>query len=189
MVKLNGSIDLVREARAGDEASLNRLAVYVRQRLGPYLRRSISDSNTGDDLLQEILIAVVVRIGALTHSDRFWPWVFAIARSKISQHFRDRCRMEDLEQEAFARICHCRRFGYGVLETAAGMERCEIVRAEVTGLNDKYRDVVEMRYFRGMSFVEIACVTGCGYQQVRTRFFRAKRRLRIRLAAAGVMTE
>ena len=189
MVKFCDNLDLVRGARAGDEGSLNRLAVYVRRRVWPYLRRSVSDSNVGDDLLQEILMVVIVRIDALAHSERFWPWVYAIARSRISQHFRDRCRMEDVEQEAFARGCHCRRFGYDAFETAAGKERCEIVRAEVTGLNDKYRDVLEMRYFEGMSFSEIACVTGCGYQQVRTRFFRAKRVLRVRLAAAGVVME
>jgi len=52
MVKLCDNLDLVGQARAGDAASLNRLALRVRQRLEPYLRRSVPDANVSDDVSQ-----------------------------------------------------------------------------------------------------------------------------------------
>jgi len=90
-----------------------------------------------------------------------------------------------VEAEVLSRRCHYRQSYSDAFEVAAGAERRETICAVVTGLDSHYRDVVEMRYYRGMSFLEIASAAGCSYQQVRIRFFRAKRMLRTRLVAAG----
>jgi RNA polymerase sigma-70 factor (ECF subfamily) len=189
MVKLCDNLDLISQARTGDKASLNLLAMYVRQRLSPYLRRSVPDQNVTDDLLQDILIAVIVRIDALADSDRFWPWVYAIARSKICQYLRDRYRRQSQHAEYLSHRCHYGESYSDASENASAAEQQESIYAEVAALDSHYRNVVEMRYYQGMSLPEIASATGCGYQQIRMRFFRAKRTLRTKLLAAGVVAE
>ena len=47
------------------------------------------------------------------------------------------------------------------------------------------RAVVELTYFHGCSYAEIAEVVGCPVNTVKTRMFHARRRLRGLLAAAG----
>jgi pectate disaccharide-lyase len=79
---------LVEAARAGDEAALTRL-------LGDYLPlvynvvgRALRGHADVDDVVQETMLRVVLRLPELRDPDRFRPWLMAIA----SRQIRDRAR-------------------------------------------------------------------------------------------------
>jgi RNA polymerase sigma factor (sigma-70 family) len=117
--------------------------------------------------------------------------MYAIARCKIKNHFRNQYRRRSLQSTGFARVyCYQRRQdSRDEWDIAVHRERREAVSAALAYLEKQYRDVVRLHCFEEMSFSEIASATGCSCQQVRTRFFRAKRSLRARLSAAGSLRE
>jgi RNA polymerase sigma-70 factor (ECF subfamily) len=56
----------------------------------------------------------------------------------------------------------------------------------LAGLSPDHRAVVELTYFYGCSYQEIAEIVGCPVNTVKTRMFHARRRLRELLPGLGV---
>lgn len=189
MVKQSDYLDLVVQAQGGDQDSMGQLAVRVRDRLCPYLRQVTSDHHLSQDLLQEVLLAMVRSVDALEQPESFWSWIYGIARSKIREQFRVRRRREILQSVVFDDAYQFKTTGsnHNVLEFVVNRERRRGLSAAVKQLESKYRDVVQLRCFEQMPYSEIASVMRCSPQQARVRFFRAKKCLKSSpvLAALG----
>ena len=84
---------LLSEARSGSQTSMGRLAVIARERLYPFVLRTTFNHDVTEDILQETLLAVVQQIASLRECQRFWPWVYRIAWSKIQDTLRRRRRL------------------------------------------------------------------------------------------------
>jgi RNA polymerase sigma-70 factor (ECF subfamily) len=189
MVKHSEYFDLVADARAGNRSSMSQLMAHVRQRLHPYLRSLIVNEHVSEDLMQEVLLATLRFIRRLEAAENFWPWVYAIARNKIKGHFRNQHRRRSLQSAGFAEayLYRKRRDNGDVLEVMVAKERQRAVGAAVRLLDKPYRDVMQLRCLEERSFSEIASITGCSCQQVRIRFFRAKRHLTKRLSKMNII--
>ena len=72
-------LELVERARAGDEASLDRLAKAVEGRLCAYVYRLTLDEFLAQDLMQETLLEMVKSLKKLKQPERFWGWLYGIA--------------------------------------------------------------------------------------------------------------
>ncbi|MDX1555026.1 MAG: sigma-70 family RNA polymerase sigma factor, partial [Xanthomonadales bacterium] len=59
----------------------------------------------------------------------------------------------------------------------------EWIEAGLLQLSPDHRQVMELTYFGGFSYQEIADIAGCPVNTVKTRMFHARRRLRILLPA------
>jgi RNA polymerase sigma-70 factor (ECF subfamily) len=64
---------------------------------------------------------------------------------------------------------------------------CEALREAMTGLSPEHRAVVDLTYFHGMGYREIAEIVGCPVDTVKTRMFHARRRLK--QALPGELTD
>jgi len=179
MVKESDHLDLVVHAQGGDQNSIGQLAVTVSNRLYPYLRQVTSDHHLSQDLLQEVLLAMVRCVDTLEQPESFWPWIYGIARSKIQEHFRVQRRRKSLQSELdVTRYFKAAAGNYNVLDSVVNSERHKGLSAAVKRLQSKYRDVVQLRCFEEMSYSQIASTMNCTPQQARVRFFRAKQCLR-----------
>src|SRR4030042_3998638 len=84
---------LLSEARSGSQTSMGRLAVSVWERLYPFVLRTTFNHDVTEDILQETLLALVRQVSSLRESQRFWPWVYRIAWSKVQDIRRRRRRL------------------------------------------------------------------------------------------------
>jgi RNA polymerase sigma-70 factor (ECF subfamily) len=191
MVKHSDNLALVAGARAGDRESMDQLAGCVRDRLYPYVNRLTADKDVSEDLVQEVLLIAVRFVKSLAKLESFWPWIYAIARNRIKSHLRNQCRMRSLRSAGFAEdyLYQRRRDNGSGLEVMVAKERQRAVGAAVRLLDKPYRDVMRLRCLEERSFSDIASMTGCSCQQVRVRFFRAKRHLRRRLLADDLLKD
>jgi len=189
MVKQSDNIDLVIQAQAGDQDSMGQLAVRVRDRLYPYLRQVTCDHHLSQDLLQDVLLAMVRSVDTLEQPESFWPWIYGVARSKIQEHYRVQRRRKSLQSVALDDAFYSKPAGsnHNVLEFIVNRERQKGLAAAVKRLERRYRDVIQLRCFEEMPYSEIASVIKCTPQQARVRFFRAKQSLKSSpvLAALG----
>jgi RNA polymerase sigma-70 factor (ECF subfamily) len=69
------------------------------------------------------------------------------------------------------------------VEEGASREDRDWLRRGLDGLSPEHRLVVELTFFLGCSYVEIAEIAGCPVNTVKTRMFHARVRLRRILAA------
>jgi len=180
MVKQSDYLDLVVQAQSGDQDSMGQLAVRVRHRLYPYLHQVTSDHHLSQDLLQEVLLAMVRSVDTLEQPESFWPWIYGIARSKIQEHFRVQRRREILQSAVFDDAYHSKPAAndHSVLKHVVDRERQKGLASAVKMLKRKYRYVVQLRCFEEMPYSQIASVMRCSPQQARVRFFRAKKCLK-----------
>jgi RNA polymerase sigma factor (sigma-70 family) len=185
MSESSESIQFLPEARSGDRVAMGRLAMRVWERLYPFAFRTTLDHNAAEDVLQETLLAMICRLGTLRNTERFWPWIYRIAWSKIQDRLRDRrlqsCFEAEMLQTGTAASLG-RRPDTDPLDVQVRDETCVQVAAAVEQLGHHYRDILHLRCRDGLSYAEVAARTRTTPAQARVHFHRAKQSLKARLA-------
>lgn len=157
---------LVREAQGGDRAAFGALYErYAGMVHGICLAR-VPYQETAD-LVQEIFIHALRRVGQLRDPEAFGGWLAALARHAAADFHRRperRARSEELPQDLEAS------------ERADG--GATFVLAAIRALPEAYRETLVLRLVEGMSGPEIAERTGLGADSVRVNLHRGMKKLR-----------
>ncbi|MHC4260799.1 MAG: RNA polymerase sigma factor, partial [Planctomycetota bacterium] len=81
-------VRLVKRAQHGDKECLDRLARAASERLRVNVHRFTLEDNLTQDIVQETILEMLKVLGELREADRFWPWLYKIALSKIRLYHR-----------------------------------------------------------------------------------------------------
>jgi RNA polymerase sigma-70 factor (ECF subfamily) len=181
--------NLVIEACAGHVDAMNTLAQRAEGRLCAYLYRVTLDRDLTQDLCQEVLLTMVRSLSGLDHPERFWPWLYRIAQSKVQQHFRTRLRKQpSLDSDSLrnrAVEVESRRQDDG-LQEAMRREMTTKVVAAMKRLAEPHRAVLALRCFDELSYADIALTMDCSEVRARVLFYRAKEALKKQLSRQGI---
>jgi RNA polymerase sigma-70 factor (ECF subfamily) len=182
----NEHIDLLAQAGAGNRTGMGDLAGVVWQRLYPFVLRITLSHDMTEDVLQDTLLAMICGVESLRDPDRFWPWMYRIAYTKIQDAFRRR-RLQTAMQSSFLQD---RRRTDGIqdgldnpLDSEIHEETLQQVSMAVEQLKGQHKDIVRLRYYEDLPYAEIASRTRTTPQRARVRFHRAKESLKERLQA------
>ena len=159
--------------QAGDERAFAALLDQFGGKTLRYLRGLLGDD--GDDVQQEVWLAVFNGIATLANPAAFRTWLFQTTRHRAIDFLRNRKR----ERE---------RFDTAVVDDIATIDDSEdeiaidigeaALLAAVAAIPPAQREVLLLRYRDDLTYEEIAVVVGCPIGTVRTRLHHAKRRLR-----------
>jgi RNA polymerase sigma-70 factor (ECF subfamily) len=156
-------LDLVRAAREGDRAAFGRLYErHARTVHGILLARA--PRAEVDDLLHEVFLQAMQRLGSLRDLAAFSPWLAAIARNRARDHFR-RSRESVLLADDVAGDAHPEGNAMAVL-------------AAIRRLPEAYRETLVLRLVEGLTGPEIAARTGLRPGSVRVNLHRGMQMLR-----------
>jgi RNA polymerase sigma-70 factor, ECF subfamily len=155
---------LVAAARAGDRVAFGRLYARFAPMLHGLLLVRVPRGDV-DDLVQEVFLQAMRRLGSLRDPTAFGPWVAAIARNRARDHYRRGQPTEELRDEMPAPA----RDQHG--EAAA-------VLGAIRRLPAAYRDTLVLRLVEGMTGPEIAERTGLTHGSVRVNLHRGMQMLR-----------
>lgn len=162
---------LARQAQQGDaaacEALLQQLYDYVLRVLAARLGR-IADL---DDLTQECLLGMHRSLPTYHPSRNIRPWIHAIIRYKIADHFRARARRREspLHDEIVAPLAQAEASGH---ESNGVISRIDL-RAIVNSLPEPLSRAVILTKFEGYSTTEAARREGIAETALRKRLSRA----------------
>lgn len=141
-------------------------------------RRSAATSDDIDDLLQNIFIKVYRNINEYDTSLLFSSWIYRIAHNEMIDWYRREKRRatlsfdddaNDILSKLFTEEDHMARFSSE-----------EQKQAIITGLNtldDKYKEILSLRFFEEKSYEEIADILRIPPGTVAVRINRAKKQL------------
>jgi RNA polymerase sigma-70 factor (ECF subfamily) len=148
----------------GDERSIEHLILRHKSKVYSYINLYIRSRDLADDIFQDTFLKVVqsIRAGRYQDDGKFISWVMRIAHNLIIDHFRHEKQMgivynDDYDTDLF----NSRRLADDNVEDI--MVRRQVlrdVRTLINGLPEDQREVVIMRHYAGMSFKEIADMTG-----------------------------
>ena len=126
-------------------------------------------------------------LSELKEADRFWPWLYKIAKNKLRLHKRKEfIRRTTAPVPVLAMINgmvnkSCR----DEINDMVVEEFMEIVVRAMGRLKSEHRAVITMRCYRGMAYSAIGESLGCSQFAAKMLFYRAKKSLKKQLARQG----
>lgn len=155
---------LINAYKKGDAAALSQLIERHHKRILHYIRILIKDYDLANDVFQETFIKVVRSIddGRYADNGKFLPWVLRIAHNQVIDHFRQtktEATVSHTGENGYDLLNHPRYSDKNVEENLINTQMEQDIRKLVEKLPDEQREVVQMRYFNGLSFKEIAETT------------------------------
>ncbi len=178
---------VIRRARAGSDEAYRELLSAYGPRLYGYFYRATGSSHDAEDLLGEVMLRLLRRLGDYDERGRFEPWLFRIAANLVRDRIRRRRvrpAMASLEGsegrggplgDALPGEARAVDAGLIAAETGAALN------AALEKLDETSRQMVLLRHFAEMSFKEIAGVFDCPLGTVLAKVHRALKALRAAL--------
>jgi len=146
---------LIAACQAGDLSHFDPLYIAYVKQIYAFVHRRTMDRQTAEDITSVTFIKALEKIGSYSPGKGvFGAWLYRIARNTITDHYRTHRPHEDIEnvwdlssdddiaKEASDRIEH------------------EKLREVLRKLDPLKRDIVMMRLWEGLSYKEIAAITG-----------------------------
>src|SRR5262249_23625544 len=161
------SADLATAARAGDRAAFALLHERYGRMVHAILLARVP-RGAADDLVQDVFVAALERIGELRQVEAFGGWLAQIARHRAVDHLRARRLDGPLPADD------------PPVDGHAAAEAREALAA-IRGLPEAYRETLLMRLVEGLTGPEIAERTGLTPGSVRVNLHRGMQLLRQRL--------
>ena len=165
--------------RRGDRCAFSELYRQYHPRLYGYLLRLLANPAMVEEVLDDVMFVVWTDARKFRGTAAVSSWIFGIAYRKAMTAIRaDRRYQSRLDRSA-------------VIDAVAGdlTQHTEWIHAGLLQLSPDHRQVVELTYYGGFSYQEIADIAGCPVNTVKTRMFHARRRLKVLLPALAGQTK
>ncbi len=158
--------------QAGDEFAFVTLYNRYKGQVYVYCVKMLLNDEMARDALQETFLRVYENRSRLLKTDAFRSWLFTIARNQCFNTLRRTRRTVPLDGiDALPPV---------VATPATKLERSEraqLVNRLLAQLKVEYREVIVLREFQNLSYEEIAAVTKNTVSSVKSRLFKARRKL------------
>lgn len=168
-------LSLIGRVAAGDIESFKTLYGAYQRRLFAYALKMLDDPGDAEELCNDVLLEVWRQARQFGGRSKLSTWVFGIAHHKALNALRKSARGADLTLDDAARTPDA---GPGPEAEAERRDTREMLGAALSKLSREHREVVELTFYHGFSYEEIAQIVNCPAGTVKTRMFHAKQKLR-----------
>lgn len=155
---------LVKLYAEGNNEAFDVILSRYEKRLYSYILYFVRNNDVADDLFQETFVKAIVTIkhGRYTETGKFSAWLTRIAHNLIVDQFRDEKNENTVSNdEVTTDLFNNTSLAEACVETRLICdETLTDVKGLISELPDAQREVLYMRFYRDMSFKEIAQVTG-----------------------------
>ena len=162
--------ELVQLLQNADRQAFAELYAHHKAAIYRYCLRMLTDSNAAEDTTQETFMKMFSNIGLLQKTESFLPWLFRIARNEVMMHIRkNRRNGVQNDEEVWDK-----QTPYDLTVAA---ETTEIVQRLLQNLKSEYREVLLLREYEQLTYMQIAEITGDTESSVKSRLFKARKAL------------
>lgn len=164
--------DLIALICQGDEAAFEQLYHRMYHRLFRFIARITRRTDMIDEIINETMFVVWEKAGTYSGQSLVTTWVLGIAYNKSRQSLRDHRRgLEDSLEEMDGILFFESDNLSNRLETVNWLE------AAFDSLSPEQLAVIELTYYHGLHYSEIAELLGCPENTVKTRMHHARKKL------------
>lgn len=151
--------ELITAFLSGDSLSIERLIVRHKDKVFGYIMSKVKDVDLANDLFQDVFIKVINKLkeGRYNEEGKFISWVMRISHNRIIDHFRKESRVRMIRSNDDFDV-------FNLLGEESESSETKIVQSQIFSdvkkligfLSQEQREVLEMRYYSGMTFKEIS---------------------------------
>lgn len=149
-----------------------------------YVYGRVQHKDVSLDIVSDVFEKAYMKKKSLRSPDSFGSWLFTIARNEVSSHWRKEKPAAKAAQEA-AWENELHRQPRGPEESLLHQERLEALSGLVRQLPRREQEIIALKFDAELTNREIASVLATSEVNVRVTIFRALRKLRERMRAAG----
>ena len=182
---------LVERTVAGDQKAFELLVLKYQRRIERLIGRMVRDTDLVEDIAQETFIRAYRALAQFRGEAQFYTWLYRIAVNTAKKALVDLKRDPTVSESAL------RGGGDDEDETSAveneltsaespetvlaAKEIAAAVNSAMEALPEELRQAVTLREIEGLSYEEIAEVMNCPIGTVRSRIFRAREAISVRI--------
>jgi len=181
---------LVDRVKQGDVRAFEMLVVKYQRRIERLIGRMVRDVDLVADIAQETFIRAYRALPQFRGDSAFYTWLYRIAVNTAKKALVDLKRDPLVTDAALAGSDDDDETSRRGLEPSdmatpeallASKEIAATVNAAIEALSEDLRQAITLREIEGLSYEEIADVMNCPIGTVRSRIFRAREAIALRL--------
>ncbi len=179
--------ELVLRAQRGDKRAFSMLVDKYQRKLARLLSRMVRDQAEVEDIVQETFIKAYRALPNFRGDSAFYTWLYRIGINSAKNYLGARKRrpsastgigLEDAENFAEGDALRSMETPESSLMTK---QIAQTVNDTVASLPEELRTAITLREIEGLSYEEIASVMNCPIGTVRSRIFRARDSISLKL--------
>lgn len=169
----NDDDSLIEQYRSGNAAAFDLLYDRYRLPVFNYIVRHVHSRNIAEDIFQDVWFKVIKTISQYRHQGRFLAWLFTIARNRLTDYWRS--NSSSLSEEITEDL-HSQN---PLQEHLQFIRDCVEKLKQLIGLlKPEQRDAFVLQQESGLSIEQIAEVSSCGRETIKSRLRYAMNKLR-----------
>jgi RNA polymerase sigma-70 factor, ECF subfamily len=189
---MNPDVDapLVERVKQGDVRAFEMLVVKYQRRIERLIGRMVRDVDLVPDIAQETFIRAYRALPQFRAESAFYTWLYRIAVNTAKKALMDLKRDPLITETALAsrdeddetsRAENELSDGETPESLLASRQIAATVNAAIQALSEDLRQAITLREIEGLSYDEIAEIMNCPIGTVRSRIFRAREAIALRL--------
>jgi len=177
---------LVERVQRGDKKAFDLLVLKYQHKVANLISRYVRDQAEVLDVTQEAFIKAYRALSNFRGDSAFYTWLYRIAINTAKNYLAAQARRppgDDIEAETAEQM----DLGGRLKETgtpermALQREIAQTIQAALDELPDDLRTAIMLRELEGLSYEEIAQAMDCPIGTVRSRIFRAREAIDVKL--------
>lgn len=173
--------DLITRICNADEKALELLYHHYYARLFRFVARVTQKTDIIEEVINDVMYVVWKKASTYNHQCQPSTWIFGIAYNKARQAYSS---VSNTDEESFDEFDDNNLV---LEEKHSGLQQLEISNWLESGLETlslDQRTVIELTYFQGLHYSEIAELMECPENTVKTRMHHARKKLALALKNA-----
>ena len=172
---------LIERLRAGDSSAATELVRRYSTPLYNFSYRFTGNREEAQEIAQEALLKALKNMDRFNPRYKFSSWVYRICRNLAIDRKRRKRPSSELNEEITPDPGHVDPNGGGTRSPEFGAMRSEesvLLHKALETLGEKYREIIVLYHFSGLSYADIAETLEIPQGTVMNRLFRARNKLR-----------
>ncbi len=177
---------LVKRAKKGDTRAFDLLVLKYQGRIAALVGRFVQDASDVEDVTQEAFIKAFRALEKFRGDSAFYTWLYRIASNTAKNYLAAKGRRPSADSSVDDAEHYNEADGLRDTETPEnylfGQELAAVVSQTLEGLPRELKTALVLREFDGLSYEEIAEVMECPVGTVRSRIFRARETVELKIS-------
>ncbi len=142
--------------RTGNPAAVHRFVTEFGPRIHGFVRCFVAQTETAEDLTQEVLLRAYQKCSQVNQPDHFVPWLFSLARNvALKEMSRRRYSVETPRENAWFDEREAERPN-SPSDRLKTSDRALLLGQALATLEERNRQIMALRYYSGLPLKEIA---------------------------------
>lgn len=170
---MTSDFDLLDRFKGGDRDALEEIVSRYQKAIFFFILRMVWDETDAADLSQKTFLNAFRNIRGFDGRSSFKTWLYRIAINVCKNHFRDDPRRREVNIEGMVFVD-----GTNALEHMISQEERRGLSLALSELPEKQRHTIILKVYQGLTYREIAEITGSSEGTAKANFHFGVKKLR-----------